>query len=77
MEKPAPLVAALGCEFYADEGQITAAAQNQSSFNLIHLATMAKVDVYAVWRTDFGRTQLARRRRSQIGPTRALQVGGI
>jgi hypothetical protein len=63
----APLVAALGSEFYADEPQISAAAVNQSAFNLIHLPTMAKVDVYVVWRTDFGRTQLARRRRKQVG----------
>jgi hypothetical protein len=69
-----PLVAALGSEFYADVAQITAAAMNQRSFNLIHLETMAKVDVYVVWRTDFGRTQLARKRTSQIGQTSPLQL---
>jgi hypothetical protein len=70
----APLVTALAPEFYADEPQITAAAMNQGSFNLIHLPTMAKVDVFVVWRTDFGRTQLARRRRRQVGQAAPLDL---
>lgn len=41
-----PLVAALGPEFYADEAEIAAAALRQSSFNLIHRETMAKLDVF-------------------------------
>ena len=69
-----PLVAALGPEFYADEGQIMAAAQNQSSFNLIHIESMSKVDVYAVWRTEFGRAQLARRRSTQVGQAARLNL---
>ena len=68
------LVAAFGPEFYADAGQITTAALNQGSFNLIHLATMAKVDVFVVGRTDFGRTQLARRRRRQVGLTDPFEL---
>jgi hypothetical protein len=70
----APLVAALGSEFYADEEQITAAVMEQGSFNLIHLATMAKVDVYAVWRTEFGRAQLARKSRRQVGRAEPLDL---
>jgi len=70
----APLVAALGPEFYADEAQITAAAMNQSSFNLVHRPTMAKVDVYVVWRTDFGRAQLERRQPKQVGSNPALSL---
>jgi hypothetical protein len=69
-----PLVAALGPGFYADEGQITAAAQRQGSFNLIHIESMSKVDVYAVWRTEFGRAQLARRRCTQVGRTAPLNL---
>lgn len=70
----APLAAALRPDFYVDEPQIIAAASNQSSFNLIHLETMSKVDVFAVWRTDFGRTQLARRRRERVGRTDPLEL---
>jgi len=70
----APLVAALGPEFYADQSQIIAAAMNQASFNLIHRDTMTKVDVYVVWRTDFGRTQLARRQLKQVGQATPLDL---
>ncbi len=70
----APLVAALGPEFYTDEPQINAAVLNQSSFNLIHLPTMAKVDVFVAWRTDFGRAQLARRQLKHVGRTDPLDL---
>jgi len=69
-----PLVASLGSGFYADEAQIAAAAQNQGSFNLIHLDTMSKIDVHSVWRTDFGVTQLARRRPTQVGGASPLEL---
>jgi hypothetical protein len=62
-----PLARMLLGEFYVDAAQIAAAALNQSSFNLIHLESMSKVDVYVVWRTDFGRTQLARKQPRLIG----------
>ena len=69
-----PLVAALGPQFYADEAQITAAARDQVSFNLIHIDSMSKIDVYLVWRTDFGATQLARRRPTQVGSDSPLAL---
>jgi hypothetical protein len=68
------LVAALGDDFYADTAQITAAAINQASFSAIHRPTLVKVDVFVVWRTEFGRTQLARRRQRQAGGPDAMQV---
>ena len=40
---------ALGDDFYADAAQITAAAINQTSFNVIHRPTLVKVDVFVVW----------------------------
>jgi len=67
-------VAALGPQFYADEAQITAAARDQGSFNLIHIDTMSKIDVYVVWRTDFGATQLARRRPAHVGSDSPLAL---
>jgi hypothetical protein len=73
--KQAPLiVAALASEFYVDETQIAQAALDQTAFNLIHLKTMAKVDVFVVWRTEFGRTQLARRQQKQVGSTEPLDL---
>ena len=40
------LVAALEGSFYIDAGSIREAIARKASFNLIHLATMFKVDVY-------------------------------
>src|SRR5947208_9988908 len=42
----APLLQRLSDEFYADEASILAAIHSQSSFNLIHLNTATKVDVF-------------------------------
>ena len=47
---------------------------NQASFNLIHRDSMSKLDVFVVWRTEFGRTQLDRRQRTQVGGADPLQV---
>jgi hypothetical protein len=41
----APFVAALEKEFYADAAMIQNAIQHRSSFKLIHLQTMFKVDI--------------------------------
>jgi hypothetical protein len=41
-----PLIAALGNNFYADAELIREGIQNGSSFNLIHLETALKVDVF-------------------------------
>lgn len=62
----APLVELLRPQFYADLPSILAATENQSSFNLIHLETMVKVDIFVTWRTDFGRVQLSRRVRRAL-----------
>jgi hypothetical protein len=40
------LVKALGDDFYVDEEMIRDAIHHHGSFNLIHLATMFKVDVF-------------------------------
>jgi hypothetical protein len=43
-----PLVEALEEEFYVDKAMVQEAVDNHSSFNLIHLDTMLKVDVFAL-----------------------------
>ena len=40
------LVSALESEFYIDAGMINDAIRRRASFNIIHLATMMKVDVF-------------------------------
>ena len=42
----APLVARLSALFYLDEGRMRDAVERRLSFNVIHLATMFKVDVF-------------------------------
>jgi hypothetical protein len=69
-----PLVARLAGEFYADLPTITAAICNQGCFNLIHLETMTKVDVFIRWRTPFGQSQFARRQRKAVGQAAPLEL---
>src|SRR6266705_3406337 len=52
-----PFVSRLSREFYVDLASITAAIQSQGCFNVIHLQTMTKVDVFIRWRTAFGESQ--------------------
>lgn len=57
-----PLARALIGDFYADAESMREAVQQRSSFNLIHLGTMFKVDVFVAKTRAFDRSQLARRR---------------
>ena len=66
------LIEILASEFYTDLPAITAAVQNQGSFNLIHLETATKVDVFVRWRDEFGQSQLERRRRMAVGESPPL-----
>ena len=68
------LVEKLRNEFYIDEPSILRAIQNQSSFNLIHLATMVKVDVYVSWRSEWAQSQFARRNRANLSSETPLEV---
>jgi hypothetical protein len=61
IEQVAPLAQALGDAFYADEEMMRNAVRQHSSFNLIHLETMFKVDVFVAKPRAFDRSQLARR----------------
>ena len=45
-EHVAPLAARLSAAFYLDEGRMRDAVERRLSFNLIHLASMFKVDVF-------------------------------
>jgi len=56
-----PLVRALETEFYVDAEAIRDAIRRHESFNLIHLATMFKVDVFILKRRPFDEAQFERR----------------
>src|SRR5262249_55639315 len=67
LEHAAPLAAALGADYYADADVITEAVRRHAMFNLIHLATMIKIDVYAV-AGRFSISEMARRQRGALVP---------
>lgn len=58
----------LGPDFYADADMIREAIRLERSFNLIHLPTMFKVDVFIPGSSPFAREQLRRRRRETLDP---------
>lgn len=60
-EDVAPFVQALGELFYANAEMMREAIGQHRSFNLIHLESMFKVDVFVARPRDFDRAQLARR----------------
>jgi hypothetical protein len=62
----APLVTLLSSEFYAEADAIRAAIRSRASFNLIHLLTAYKVDIFVVRADAWSREEMARRRAEQI-----------
>lgn len=56
-----PFALALGEAFYANVEMMRDATRQHSSFNLIHLDTMFKIDVFVARPRDFDRAQLDRR----------------
>ena len=69
-----PLVKNLAGEFYADLPSIVSAIQRQGLFNLIHLDTMSKVDVFVNWRSPFGEAQFSRRQKKSVGQVMPLEL---
>jgi hypothetical protein len=60
-EQAMPFAQALGQDFYADPEMMHDAIRQHSSFNMVHLDTMFKVDLFVARGRDFDRAQLARR----------------
>ncbi|TRZ89227.1 hypothetical protein D4R89_06395 [bacterium] len=61
LEHAEPLARALGGTFYVDAESIREAVLHQRSFNVIHLETMFKVDVFVVKKWPFHHSQMERR----------------
>lgn len=61
-----PLVRALESEFYVDAEAIRDAVRRRQSFNLIHLATMFKVDIFVFKGRPFDDAQFERRVRHAV-----------
>ena len=60
------LVKMLESSYYIDEDEIGEAIRRHSSFNLIHLETMIKVDVFIVGDEPYPRQALRRRRKDTL-----------
>lgn len=67
LEHVQPLVWVLEGVYYIDEDAVRAATRRRTSFNVIHLATMLKIDVFVPPRDAVSRAQLARRQFVPIG----------
>jgi hypothetical protein len=76
LEHISGFVEALSTAFYADDEMIRDAINRHSSFNLIHLATAYKVDVFIPKQRAFDRMQLERRIATLITaePEKAIYV---
>jgi hypothetical protein len=61
MENAEPLARALASAFYVDAEMIRDAVRQQRSFNVIHLETAFKVDIFVRKQRAFDESQLARR----------------
>ncbi|NLI76897.1 MAG: hypothetical protein GX442_10705 [Candidatus Riflebacteria bacterium] len=61
-----PLVSALQSDYYIDAGTIRRALEARASFNVIHLATMMKVDVFILKATPYDQTAFQRRRADSL-----------
>lgn len=60
------LVSALKTEFYIDADMIREAIRNRGSFNVIHLATMFKVDIFVLKPDQTSQQEMIRREQYQV-----------
>jgi hypothetical protein len=73
----APFLERLADAYYVDEGRVRAAIETRRSFNLIHLRTMFKIDVFVPKQRPFDRQALQRAALDQladVGATRSFLV---
>ena len=74
LEHVSALISSLGTDFYAAEDAIRTAVRQRQSFNLIHLNTMLKVDVFVMKTAPFSMEEMARRGLVPIGAPPAPQL---
>jgi hypothetical protein len=76
IEHAAPLVRALSGEFYIAQDAVLDAIRTQRSFNVIHLATGFKVDIFVRKKRAFDDSQFARRTRQIVAtdPERSAYI---
>lgn len=70
-----PFAQLLGGDFYVDVDMIREAVRRRASFNVIHLATMFKADVFVMKGDSWSREEMRRARSEQLqGPHGALTI---
>ena len=71
-----PLIARWNAGFYVDESAVREALRTRSSFNVVHLETMDKIDVFVAGNDLLDREQMSRRRAVQLDsePERTIYV---
>ncbi len=72
--KVAPLVKALEGDFYVELEHAREAVEKKSSFNVIHLRTMFKVDLFVLENNSASQFEMDRRQRFEIGDGGHLEV---
>ena len=68
VEQVSSLVAALQEQFYIDAGMILDAIARRGSFNVIHLETLFKADVFIPGDTAYAAEEMSRRVLARLGP---------
>jgi len=68
------LIADVGADFYLDPGAVREAVANRTSFNLVHLATATKVDVFLLISEPFEVERMRTRQRVALGGAPALEA---
>jgi hypothetical protein len=61
-----PFVAALKASFFVDADMVRDAIRRRSTFNILHLATMFKVDVFVTGTDELLSIELSRKRRVRV-----------
>jgi hypothetical protein len=59
-------VAALQADFFVDADMVRDAIRRRATFNLLHLATMFKVDVFVIGADELITSELARKQRMRV-----------
>jgi len=75
-DQVAPVIAALGTDFYSDPATIRQAIRGKSSANLLHLPSSVKVDLFVMGGSPVDEEQMDRRLRLKVAtePDRYLYV---
>ncbi|MFH1469270.1 MAG: nucleotidyl transferase AbiEii/AbiGii toxin family protein [Pseudomonadota bacterium] len=69
-----PFVDAVEGEFYVSDDAVREAVRRRATFNVIHLATMTKVDVFLLRREPLAMAEMERRQFYSLDETRSLPV---